>query len=32
VSVYAREQAHCYLSPALVQNLERHWDAARRRG
>jgi (3,5-dihydroxyphenyl)acetyl-CoA 1,2-dioxygenase len=32
MSVYAREQAHCYLSPALVQNLERHWDAARRRG
>ncbi|HEX3759314.1 MAG TPA: enoyl-CoA hydratase/isomerase family protein [Kofleriaceae bacterium] len=32
MSVYAREQAHCYLSPALVQNLERHWDAANRRG
>ena len=32
MSVYAREQAHCYLSPALVHNLERHWDAARRRG
>ncbi len=32
MSVYAREQAHCYLSPALVQNLERHWDAAHRRG
>jgi (3,5-dihydroxyphenyl)acetyl-CoA 1,2-dioxygenase len=32
MSVYAREQAHCYLSPALVQNLERHWDAASRRG
>jgi thioesterase DpgC len=32
MSVYAREQAGCYLSPALVQNLERHWDAARRRG
>lgn len=32
MAVYAREQAHCYLSPALVQNLERHWDAARRRG
>jgi thioesterase DpgC len=32
MSVYAREQADCYLSPALVQNLERHWNAARRRG
>ncbi|HEX8106808.1 MAG TPA: enoyl-CoA hydratase/isomerase family protein [Kofleriaceae bacterium] len=32
MSVYAREQAHCYLSPALVQNLERHWDAGSRRG
>jgi (3,5-dihydroxyphenyl)acetyl-CoA 1,2-dioxygenase len=32
MSVYAHEQAHCYLSPALVQNLERHWDAASRRG
>ncbi|HMG54789.1 MAG TPA: enoyl-CoA hydratase/isomerase family protein [Kofleriaceae bacterium] len=32
MAVYAREQAHCHLSPALVQNLERHWDAANRRG
>jgi (3,5-dihydroxyphenyl)acetyl-CoA 1,2-dioxygenase len=32
MSVYAREQAHCHFSPALVRNLERHWDAARRRG
>jgi thioesterase DpgC len=32
MSVYAREQAHCQFSPALVRNLERHWDAASRRG
>jgi thioesterase DpgC len=32
MSVFAREQAHCYLSPALVHNLERYWDAASRRG
>jgi len=32
MAVYAREQAHCHLSPALVHNLERHWDAANRRG
>ena len=25
MSVYAREQAHCHLSPALVANLERNW-------
>jgi len=31
MSEYAREQAHCHLSPALVANLERHWDARRRR-
>jgi thioesterase DpgC len=32
MSVYAREQALCYRSPALVANLERHWDAGNRRG
>jgi len=32
MAVYAREQAECHFSPALVANLERHWDAARRRG
>jgi (3,5-dihydroxyphenyl)acetyl-CoA 1,2-dioxygenase len=32
MSTYAREQAYCHLSPALVSNLERHWDAANRRG
>ena len=31
MSVYAREQAHCYLSPALIRNLERHWNAANRK-
>ena len=31
MSVYAREQAHCHLSPALIANLERNWDAANRR-
>jgi (3,5-dihydroxyphenyl)acetyl-CoA 1,2-dioxygenase len=31
MSTYAREQAYCHLSPALVANLEQHWDAARRR-
>ncbi len=32
MAVYAREQAHCHFSPALIANLERHWDAANRRG
>ena len=32
MSVYAREQAHCHFSPALIANLERNWDAANRRG
>ena len=31
MSVYAREQAHCHFSPALIANLERNWDAASRR-
>ena len=30
MSTYAREQALCHLSPALVSNLEQHWDASRR--
>lgn len=30
MAVYAREQAGCHLSPALVRNLEEHWDARRR--
>jgi (3,5-dihydroxyphenyl)acetyl-CoA 1,2-dioxygenase len=31
MSVYAREQAYCHLSTQLVSNLERNWDAKRRR-
>jgi thioesterase DpgC len=27
LAVYAREQAYCHLSPALVANLEQHWNA-----
>ena len=30
MSVYAREQAYCHFSPALIANLENHWNAARR--
>jgi len=30
-AVYAREQAYCHLSPALVANLERHWQAHERK-
>jgi thioesterase DpgC len=30
MSVYAREQAYCHFSPALIANLEKHWDAANR--
>jgi thioesterase DpgC len=30
-SVYAREQAYCHFSPALIANLERHWNAAERK-
>jgi (3,5-dihydroxyphenyl)acetyl-CoA 1,2-dioxygenase len=30
MSLYAREQAHCHLSPALVSNLEQHWNAHNR--
>jgi (3,5-dihydroxyphenyl)acetyl-CoA 1,2-dioxygenase len=31
MAVYAREQAYCHFSPALVANLERYWNAAQRR-
>jgi thioesterase DpgC len=31
MSVYAREQAHCHFSPALIGNLERDWNAAARK-
>jgi (3,5-dihydroxyphenyl)acetyl-CoA 1,2-dioxygenase len=27
MALYAREQAFCHFSPALVRNLERHWSA-----
>ncbi len=29
-ATYAREQAYCHLSPALVRNLEQHWNAHER--
>ena len=29
-AVYAREQAYCHFSPALIANLERHWNAQNR--
>jgi (3,5-dihydroxyphenyl)acetyl-CoA 1,2-dioxygenase len=31
MAVYAREQAQCHFSPALIANLENHWNAANRR-
>jgi (3,5-dihydroxyphenyl)acetyl-CoA 1,2-dioxygenase len=31
MSLYAREQASCHLSPQLVRNLEQNWNAAQRR-
>ncbi|MBI3196118.1 MAG: enoyl-CoA hydratase/isomerase family protein [Rhodospirillales bacterium] len=30
-ALYAREQAYCHFSPALIANLEHYWDAANRR-
>jgi thioesterase DpgC len=32
MAVYAREQAQCHFSPALIANLEKNWDAANRGG
>ena len=32
MAVYAREQAHCHFSPALIANLEANWNAANRSG
>ena len=32
LAVYAREQAYCHFSPALIANLERYWDAQNRKG
>jgi thioesterase DpgC len=31
-ALYAREQAFCHFSPALIANLERHWNAGSRKG
>ena len=28
MAVYCREQAYCHFSPALIANLEKHWNAA----
>ncbi|MFN0039139.1 MAG: enoyl-CoA hydratase/isomerase family protein [Burkholderiales bacterium] len=30
-AAYARDQAYCHFSPALIANLERHWDAKNRK-
>jgi thioesterase DpgC len=30
-SIYAREQAYCHFSPALIANLETYWNAANRK-
>jgi len=30
MATYCREQAYCHLSPALVRNLEEHWNAHER--
>ncbi len=30
MAVYAREQAYCHFSPALISNLERYWNAHNR--
>ena len=30
LAVYAREQANCHFSPALIANLERYWNASAR--
>ena len=32
MAVYAREQAYCHFSPALIANLEQHWNAHNRAG
>ena len=31
MAVYAREQAYCHFSPALIANLEKHWNAQNRK-
>jgi thioesterase DpgC len=30
-ALYAREQAYCHFSPALIRNLEHYWNAQNRR-
>jgi hypothetical protein len=30
MAVFSLEQARCHLSPALVRNLEEHWNARER--
>ena len=30
-AMYAREQAYCHFSPALIANLEKYWNAASRK-
>jgi len=30
-AIYAREQAYCHFSPALISNLERYWNAQSRK-
>lgn len=32
MAVYAREQAYCHFSPALIANLEQYWNAQSRKG
>ncbi len=31
MAVYAHEQAYCHYSPALIANLEKHWNAQNRK-
>jgi thioesterase DpgC len=31
MAVYAREQAFCHFSPALISNLEKYWNAQNRK-
>ncbi|HWE72150.1 MAG TPA: enoyl-CoA hydratase/isomerase family protein [Stellaceae bacterium] len=31
MAVYAREQARCHFSPALIANLEKYWNASQRK-
>ena len=31
MATFCREQVYCHLSPALIQNLEQHWNAHERR-